>query len=136
VLGLGAIGIAWILWHIPTRAEPHLEPLAPAGRWYRVAAIAEAATWLGLLIGMAVKYAGSGSEDGVAVFGPIHGVVVLGYVAVTFVAARALRWGGRTLALALLASVPPFGTVLFEEWATRSGRLAAPAHRVHPAVRG
>ena len=76
---------------------------------------------------MAVKYVGSGSEAGVRVFGPIHGVVVLVYVAVTLVAARRLRWGGRTLALALLASVPPLTTLVFEAWAERTGRLGAPA---------
>ena len=101
-------------------------PLPPIGRWFRAAAFAEAATWLGLLVGMAVKYVGSGSEAGVRVFGPIHGVVVLVYVAVTLVAARRLRWGGRTVALALLASVPPLTTLVFEAWAERTGRLGAP----------
>lgn len=127
VLGVGAIGIAFILWRVPTRAEPDVPPLAPAGAWYRAAAFAEAVTWLGLLVGMAVKYVGSGADTGVQVFGMIHGVVVLGYVAVCLLVARQLRWGGRTLALALLASVPPFGTVVFETWAGRAGRLAHPA---------
>lgn len=130
ILGVGAVGIGWILWRIPTRAEPDVPPLAPAGRWYRVAAIAEAATWLGLLVGMAVKYLGSGTETGVQVLGPIHGVVVLAYVAACLIAAAQLRWGGRTLALALLASVPPFGTIVFETWAGRLGRLSHPSARL------
>jgi integral membrane protein len=136
VLGLGAVGVAWLLWRIPTRAEPEIPPLAPAGRWFRAAAFAEAATWLALLVGMAVKHVGSGSERGVEVFGPIHGVVVLVYVAVTLVTATRLRWGGRTLALALLASVPPLGTVVFETWAGRAGRLSDPASRRFGPDRG
>lgn len=90
--------------------------------WFRVAAALEATTWLGLLIGMAVKYLGGG-EGGVTVFGPIHGVVVLGYVAATLWAASVFGWGGRTVWKALLASVPPLGSVVFERWATRTGRL-------------
>jgi integral membrane protein len=129
VLAAGAVGIAWILWRIPTRADAAAAPLAPAARWFRIVAFAEAASWLGLLVGMAVKYVGSGNEDGVAVFGRIHGIVVLVYVVVALVTARRLRWGGRTVALALLASVPPFGTVVFETWAERTGRLAVVAGR-------
>ena len=124
VLGAGAVGVVWILWRIPTRPDTD-PPLAPIGRWYRMAATAEAATWIALLVAMAVKYVGSGTEDGVHVVGPIHGVVVLGYVAVTLLAAWRLRWSGRPLALALLASVPPLATLVFEAWATQTGHLSA-----------
>jgi integral membrane protein len=134
VLGLGAVGMAWIQWRVPTRADTRAAPLAPIGRWFRVVAFAEAATWLGLLVGMAVKYVGSGSEAGVQVFGPIHGVVVLVYVAITLLAARRLRWGGRTIALGLLASVPPLTTLVFEAWAERTGRLGIASRPPH-AVR-
>lgn len=127
ILAAGAVGVAWILWRIPTRADATVRTLAPEGRWFRVVALAEAATWIGLLVAMAVKYLGSGDDAGVRVVGPIHGVVVLVYVAVTTVAAARLRWGGRTLALALLASVPPLATLLVEAWAERTGRLGAGA---------
>jgi len=136
ILGAGAVGVAWILGRVPTRAETGAaaRPLAREARWFRTVAYVEAATWLGLLVGMAVKYVGSGSETGVRIFGPVHGVVVLVYVAVTVLAARRLRWGGRTLILALLASVPPFGTLFFEAWAERTGRLQ-PADPVSTVAR-
>lgn len=124
ILALGAFGIAWIVWHIPTKVDPAAGQIAPIARWFRVVAIAEALTWLGLFVGMAVKYVGSGSERGVEVFGPIHGVVVLVYLAVTLLTARRLRWASRTLILALLASVPPGATLFFELWAERNGHLA------------
>ena len=111
--------------------------LCREARWFRIAAIAEAVTWFGLLAGMAVKYVGSGSETGVRVFGPIHGVVVLVYFAITMLAARRLRWGSRTVVYALLASVPPGGTLVFEAWAERTGRLSvrdSPRRRRPPEV--
>ena len=98
-------------------------------RWFRFAAIAEAITWLGLLVGMAVKYLGSGSETGVQIFGMAHGVIVLVYFAVTLFAATRLRWGSKTLVLALLASVPPGFTLVFEAWAERTGKLHRRASR-------
>ena len=129
IAAAGAVGVAWIAWRVPTRAEPD-RPAAPprplAARLFVVAALAEAVTWVGLLAGMYVKYIADAGERGVEVFGRIHGVVVLGYVAVTLWAAHRLRWDGRTLAVGLLASVPPLATIVFERWAARSGRLAAP----------
>jgi integral membrane protein len=134
VLGAGVVGIGWIVWRIPTRREPGPgpAPLPREAHLFRIVAVAEAATWLGLLVGMAVKYVGSGSEAGVALFGPIHGVVVLVYVAVTLLVSVRLGWGGRTSTLALLASVPPLATLVFESWAERNGRLRArPPRRPH-----
>lgn len=90
---------------------------------FRVVALMEATTWLGLLIGMIAKYAFDAGDGGVALFGPVHGVVVLVYVAITLWSASVFGWGSRTLWTALLASVPPLGSVVFERWATRTGRL-------------
>ncbi|MGY1916764.1 DUF3817 domain-containing protein [Blastococcus sp. HT6-30] len=90
---------------------------------FRIVAVAEAITWIGLLAGMFVKWVLQASEVGVQVFGPIHGGVFLVYVLVALVAARVLRWPAGTTVLALVASVPPLATVWFERHATRSGRL-------------
>ena len=128
VLGAGAFGSAWILWRVPTR-DTGRPPLAPEARWFRAAAIAEALTWLGLLVGMAVKYVGSGSERGVEVFGAVHGVVVLVYLAALAWCAHLLRWDGRATLLGVLASVPPGATLVFEAWAERTLRLVAPTLR-------
>jgi integral membrane protein len=92
---------------------------------FRVAAIAEACSWLGLLIGMFVKYVPETSEIGVEIFGPIHGGIFLAYVLITLVTARVLRWTPGTMLLALAASIPPLVTIAFERWASRTGRLPA-----------
>ncbi len=90
---------------------------------FRIVAVAEALSWLGLLAGMYVKYVPQTSEVGVQVFGPIHGGIFVAYVVVALVASRLLRWNVTTTLLALAASVPPLATVLFERWASRTGRL-------------
>ncbi len=90
---------------------------------YRIVAVAEALSWIGLLAGMYVKHVPRTSEIGVQVFGPIHGGIFLAYVAVALVAGRVLRWNAGTTLLALAASVPPLATVWFERRATRLGRL-------------
>lgn len=90
---------------------------------FRVAAVAEALSWTGLLIGMLFKYVVVGNDVGVTVFGPIHGGLFVVYVAVTLAVCRPLRWSMATTLLALVASIPPLGTVVFERWATRTGRL-------------
>ena len=90
---------------------------------FRIVAVAEALSWVGLLAGMYVKYVPQTSEVGVQVFGPIHGGIFVAYVVVALVASRVLRWNLPTTLLALLASVPPLATVLFERWASRTGRV-------------
>ncbi|SEK91021.1 integral membrane protein [Blastococcus sp. DSM 46786] len=92
---------------------------------FRLVAVAEAITWVGLLAGMFVKWVLQTSEVGVQVFGPIHGGVFVAYVLVALVAARVLRWSLPTTLLALAASVPPLATVWFERRATRTGALPA-----------
>jgi integral membrane protein len=90
---------------------------------FRIVAVAEALSWLGLLAGMYVKYVPQASEAGVQIFGPIHGGIFVAYVVVSLIASRVLRWDVPTTLLALAASVPPLATVLFERWAARTGRL-------------
>lgn len=91
---------------------------------FRVVAVIEALTWIGLLGGMYVKYLGSGSEAGVHLFGPLHGGAFVAYVVVTVVAALHLRWSLWPTLVALAASVPPVGTLVADWWLHRTGRLA------------
>jgi integral membrane protein len=92
-------------------------------RLFVAVAITEAVSWLGLLIGMYFKYLTDAGELGVKVFGPLHGGIFVLYVALALVVARAQRWSLWTTALALICSVPPFATLAFEQWVTRTGRL-------------
>ncbi|WP_043577627.1 DUF3817 domain-containing protein [Actinopolyspora erythraea] len=94
--------------------------------WFRLIAVAEAVSWAGLLIAMVFKY-GFGFPEAVTVMGWIHGLVFTAYVLASLVMYGPLRWSFRVLVLALLASVPPFGSVVFERWALRRGLLTTPS---------
>ncbi len=93
-------------------------------RWFRVIALAEAASWVGLLIGMYFKYLGTPrTEVGVQIFGPVHGAIFIAFVAAAILAGITFRWGLWTWLLALLGSMVPLGSVIFLIWADRSGLL-------------
>ncbi|MEE6259830.1 DUF3817 domain-containing protein [Plantactinospora sonchi] len=98
-----------------------------AVRLFVLAAIAEAGSWLALLVGMAVKYGPPGNEIGVKIFGPVHGGLFIAYVALVLVVGRLHRWGWLTVGAALVCAVPPFATLGFERWARRRGLLTGPA---------
>ena len=109
----------------------------PAHPWqvraFRAVAIAEAFSWAGLLVGMYLKWVAGTTERGVEIFGPIHGALVLVYVALAVLVAVRVRWSLWTTFLALAATVPPFCTVVLDVWAHRSGRYTRPAGRTEVA---
>ncbi len=88
---------------------------------FRVVAVAEACSWIGLLIGMFFKYVTETGELGVKVFGPIHGGLFMAYVAVTLLLAVRGRWSIGQVALGLVSSVPPLMTLWFDRYAERRG---------------
>jgi integral membrane protein len=116
-VALPIAGLLWLRAQDPERAGRGVVTA------FRVVAFAEALSWLGLLTGMFFKYVVDAGEQGVHVFGPVHGTVFLTYLVVTLLTWRSQRWSLPTALLALAASVPPFCTVVFEVWARRTGRL-------------
>jgi integral membrane protein len=111
-------GLIWLRAQDPARA-----PGSGLVTAFRVVAVAEALSWAGLLTGMFFKYVVDAGEQGVHVFGPIHGTVFTAYVVVALLTWRQQRWSFLVAVAALASSVPPFCTVLFEVWAKRSGQL-------------
>ncbi|MDO7867907.1 DUF3817 domain-containing protein [Nocardioides jiangxiensis] len=93
-------------------------------RAFRVAAIAEAVSWTGLLVGMFFKYVVVKDEIGVQVMGPIHGVAFIAFVMVTLRVGLDARWSKKQLGLGLLSSIPPLFTVVFDLYAEKAGLLA------------
>jgi integral membrane protein len=94
-----------------------------AGR-FRLVALAEAVSWVGLLIGMYFKYLGSPrTEIGVKVFGMVHGLVFIAFVTAAVLAGIAYSWTARTWLLALLGSIVPLGSVIFLIWARSEGEI-------------
>ncbi|WP_152351573.1 DUF3817 domain-containing protein [Brachybacterium subflavum] len=105
-------------------ARPARPAVAPVGRIFAIVALAEAVTWAGLLLGMALKYGPVGTEAGVWLFGRLHGGVFVAYVVMVVLAAVVLRWRWWVALLALACSIPPLVTVPLEIWLRRTGRLA------------
>lgn len=104
--------------------------LRSAAGWFRIVAIAEALSWAGLLVGMYFKYlAGSPTEVGVKIFGPIHGGVFMAFVVAAVVVGIQRKWNVITWALALLGSIVPLGSVIFVIWADKLGRIDGVASR-------
>lgn len=102
-------------------------PTDRVGRTFVYVAIVEAFTWAGLLIGMFLEYVVDVTRVGITVFGPIHGVLVMVYVALGLVAAVRFKWSLKLLALTWVAAIPPFTTIPMERWLRRNDRLSVPA---------
>ena len=99
---------------------------------FRTLAFAEALSWAALLVAMFFKWIvqddpEAGIEGGVPIAGPIHDALFVAYCVAALVAWRTYGWTFRTLVLALLASIPPFFTVLSEVVADRRGLLGRSA---------
>jgi integral membrane protein len=86
-------------------------------RIFRICAIVEAITWVGLLASMYDKYIAHTHTDVLHIFGTLHGYAFLAYVLVVFLVRAEYRWSNRMTLLALASSVPPLATVPFERWA-------------------
>jgi integral membrane protein len=92
--------------------------------WFRLVALAEAVSWVGLLTGMYFKYLGSPrTEVGVKVFGMAHGLIFIAFVVIAVLVGMAFKWRLSTWLLALLASIVPLASVIFLIWVDRTGRL-------------
>ncbi|MFT4044606.1 MAG: DUF3817 domain-containing protein [Gordonia sp. (in: high G+C Gram-positive bacteria)] len=90
---------------------------------FRFIAILEALSWLALLIAMYFKWV-LGHTEAVRIPGMVHGAVFIAFVLIALLSARRLKWSVGVTLLALVSSVPPFGSVVFERWAVRAGHMA------------
>ena len=101
---------------------------------FRAVAIAEALSWAGLLVGMYLKWVVVSTEIGVKIFGPIHGIIVIAYLFTVLYVRSRFRWNVWTFLLAVMASVPPFATIIFGVWADRRGLLERAEARAEDVV--
>jgi integral membrane protein len=90
----------------------------PPVRRFRLTALAEATSFVLLLIAVYVKY-GHDEPAGVQVLGPVHGLLFLAYVGLALSLAPQLRWGMKTTGLVLAGAVLPLGGFLVDRWLAR-----------------
>ena len=87
-------------------------------RAFRITALAEAASFLALLVATYVKY-GQDEPAGVQVLGPIHGLLFIAYVLLALNLARNASWRARTTIWVLIGAVLPFGGFVVDRWLAR-----------------
>ncbi len=92
---------------------------------FRLSAYAEAGGWTLLLLGMFLKqFVLHGNNGPVLIAGQLHGMLFLGYMLAALGLYPNLRWSRGRAFVALLASVPPYGSLLFEQWAAHQRRTS------------
>ena len=92
-------------------------------RTFRVVALAEATSFLALLVATSVKHSGGG-ETGVSILGPIHGALFALYVVLALSLRPRAGWSTATTLLILLGAVLPFGGYVVDRWLLRHPRPA------------
>lgn len=86
---------------------------------FKLAAIGEAIGWTLLITGLALKrFVVHGNNLPVLLAGRVHGVLFLLYALAGLGLYPNLRWSRRRALVATIASVPPYGSLLFEQWAS------------------
>lgn len=87
----------------------------------RYIALAEATSFILLLIASVIKRTG-GSEVGVQVLGPIHGLLFIAYVWIALAIRSDMGWSGKTTFWILVGAVVPFGGYVVDWWLLREQR--------------
>ena len=92
----------------------------------RYLSIAEATSFLVLLVASALKRWGPQDELGVQIIGPIHGALFIAYVGLALFVAVRRRWRPRRTLVVLAASVLPVAPFILERtWLREEERAEA-----------
>jgi integral membrane protein len=98
-------------------------PESEAWKLYRLAAYCEAFGWTVLLVGIAVHHWQlPGKGIAIPIAGQVHGTLFLIYFGILAATYTSLRWSRLKFLVAILAGVPPYGSLLFEQWTARTRR--------------
>ncbi|MGI8801363.1 MAG: DUF3817 domain-containing protein [Solirubrobacteraceae bacterium] len=93
-------------------------------RTLRYVALAEATSYLALLVAAGFKEGASSSTGSsvVSVLGPVHGVIFLAYVFLTIALRPTQKWTTSTTVYILLGAVIPFGGYYVDWWLKKNAR--------------
>lgn len=95
-------------------------------RNFRYLALAEAVSFLLLLVFTVIKNTG-GSEAGVSILGPIHGLFFIGYIAMAFGLRAAAGWRNRVTFWIMVGAILPFGGFVVDWWLGKNTPADLPA---------
>jgi integral membrane protein len=105
------------------RARPFTE--SDAWLLFRIAAFGEAVGWTLLIAGILVqRYITPGNDTAVLIAGNIHGMIFFVYLVAALGLYPSLGWGRWRAIINLAASVPPYGTLVVEQWAAHTRKNA------------
>lgn len=91
-------------------------------RNFRYVALAEATSFLALLVASIVKRT-DGSEIGVHILGPIHGLLFVAYVVIALrLRVEEIGWTNKQTFWILVGAVLPFGGYVVDWWLVRRER--------------
>lgn len=106
-------------------AYKNFRPFSEAEAWgvFRLAALGEAVGWTLLISGILIgRYLTSGNDIAVQFAGHLHGTLFLIYATAAIVLAPSQSWSLRRTLVAGIASVLPYGSLIFEQWAAHKRR--------------
>lgn len=86
---------------------------------FRYVAIAEACSFLALLVATIIKYS-QDAPEGVQVLGPIHGLLFLAYVGLALAVRGQARWSNAVTLGVLIGAVLPGGGFAVDRWLARN----------------
>lgn len=108
-----------------------------AWKLFRLAAFGEAFGWTLLISSILFKhYVTPTSNIPIEIAGQIHGTLFLIYIAGVFVLHPSLHWSPRRTLIAGLVSIPPYGTLVFEQWEAKQRHQATFQSYRQLSVRG
>jgi integral membrane protein len=103
-----------------------LKPFSEPEAWFlfKSAALAEAVGWTLLIAGVIINhYKWIGYKVAIPIAGRMHGTFFLMYFAILAVTYTSLNWSRKKFIIAIMAGVPPYGTLIFEQITSFNRRL-------------
>ncbi len=94
-----------------------------SSRQFRIAALAEAVSFLALLVATYFKHS-AGNPAGVSVLGPIHGTLFLLYVAGALLIRSRMGWSLLNTVAVLAGAVLPFGGFVVDRWIAQQAQVS------------
>ena len=111
--------------HMLTRYYHRFRPFTDSEAWaiFRIAAFAEAIGWTLLIFGVASQQLPVSWHDiPVLIAGRIHGMLFAAYIMAVLACGSSLGWSIFKTVIAGCFSVPPYGSLIFEQWEARQRR--------------
>jgi integral membrane protein len=104
---------------------------------FRLAAFGEAFGWTLLISSLVFQhYVTPGNNIPIDIAGQIHGTIFLVYIAAVVILHPSLSWSPKRTLIAGLVSVPPYGTLVFEQWVAHQRHKEALSAYRQLGVRG